>query len=361
LSCKPKKENSAVQITSDSLKISVDFFNAKFNSSNTTAGSFFQGYSMTNNEFMLFDLKNRTETARFKSPISLRDTAIGRIIQFYIHNTDSIFLLTENKVLLVDTSGKIKFNIDVSEPLKDLDDGEVFVFDYSNFFPIYFDSQKRELLMHVMCNCDLIDPEYFTKRLEIKVSLDKKEVTFLNYSFPSRYREQSYGQSVFPFRIVNNEYSIVSFQSDDSLYVFNRNTNGLKKYYGRSEFQKSDFIPFDTSYNGDIERYKEHVTVNPTYERIIYDKYKNQYYRFLLKELPLKGEDGVYSNLLDKDLVIMVFDKDFNIIKEDNVGPTYLWYYAFVTPQGLYIQKKEKYLPKNSSTEYAYFSVFNWN
>ncbi len=57
----------------------------------------------------------------------------------------------------------------------------------------------------------------------------------------------------------------------------------------------------------------------------------------------------------------MVLNKDFKIIQERNIGSSYLWYYSFVTPKGLYIQKKLETLPPNANPKYAYFSVFSWN
>src|SRR6266487_5198360 len=74
----------------------------------------------------------------------------------------------------------------------------------------------------------------------------------LNYHFPERYHGAFYGQNVFPFRTVNGPFHIISFESDDSLYVFNNSLNSLKKYPCRSRYQRMDFISFDTSfYNSD--------------------------------------------------------------------------------------------------------------
>ncbi|HEY2720842.1 MAG TPA: DUF4221 family protein [Chitinophagaceae bacterium] len=362
-SCKTKKQETGITIQQDSLKIENGFLNKKFNVITVSGTSYFQGYNTSNNELLLFNLNEKIPEFKIKLAINFTDTTVGSLIQFYIYNPDTIFLLTENHILIVDTAGKVKYDKNIGSFLKDMGEEDVFPFDYGNYFPLYFDSRNRDLLMHLMCNCDFFNPSYFTKKIEAKLSLASGKITTFDYHFPERYKHNFYGQNIFPFRIVNGPLNIVSFESDDSLYVFNRETNSLKKYKSRSRYQETNFISFDTSFynnNNRIDRLTEHITVSPIYEKILFDPYRNLYYRFFLREMSLKNEKGIYNNPLNKDLVIMVLDKNFNIIQENNIGSSYLWYYSFVTPKGLYIQKKSYNLPQNSNPNYAYFSVFTW-
>jgi len=361
LSCQQVKTDFKFTVFQDSLSIETGFFSKYFNVSNDAGYSLFQGYNPSTNELLLWNLDTKRDKLRKKLNISFNDTAVAGLIQFYVHNLDSIFLLTENWLLITDTTGVVKYKKQTSLPLKDADGGEVYLMDVSNQFPLYFDASKKELYLHIMCNCGLEDPGFYTKRVEAKLHLANGQVTILNYHFPESYRLAFYGQNVFPFRVVNGPLHITSFESDDSLYVFNRNNNSIKKYPCRSRYQKIDFISFDSSfYNSDnrIDRLSEHMTVSPAYKKILFDPYRNLYYRFFLREIPLKDEKGIYNNLLKKDIIIMVLDNNFNIIEERNIGSSYMPYYSFVTRKGLYVGTAPK---KNANPKYAYFSIFSWN
>ncbi len=361
LSCKHVKRDFKFAESQDSLPIEAGFFSKYFNVTNNSGYSQFQGYNPFTNELLLWNLDKKKEQLRMKLNISFSDTAIGGLFQFYVHNPDSIFLLTENWLLITDAAGVIKYKKYTGNPLKDADGGEVYLMDVSNQFPLFFDASKQDLYLHIMCNCGLEDPTYSTKRVEAKLHLANGEVTILNYHFPERYHGAFYGQNVFPFRTVNGPFHIISFESDDSLYVFNNSLNSLKKYPCRSRYQRIDFIPFDTSfYNSDnrVDRFNEHMTVSPEYKKILFDPYRNLYYRFFLREMPLKDEKGIYNNPLKKDVIIMVLDNNFSIIEEKNIGSSYLPYYSFVTRKGLYVGTTP---PKNVNSKYAYFSVFSWN
>ena len=57
----------------------------------------------------------------------------------------------------------------------------------------------------------------------------------------------------------------------------------------------------------------------------------------------------------------MVFDENFKLITEKNIGNSYLWYYSFVSPKGLYIRKAIFDKKTRQNQEYDHFSVFSFN
>jgi hypothetical protein len=96
---------------------------------------------------------------------------------------------------------------------------------------------------------------------------------------------------------------------------------------------KKYLLTFDTSYKEDIERLKEHLIQTPVYQKILFDKYKNLYYRFFWNSQSLISRSGQYHGIFDRDLILMVFDENFKLITEKNIGNSYLWYYSFVSPK----------------------------
>lgn len=361
VSCNYERSFNIVQLTEDSLLIDKSLFNGKFRVKSISGGSYFQGYNKERNEIFLIELDSSKTIFKVKPDINFADSIAGRLVQFDIYKVDSIFIVTENNIFIVNEVGKIIYDKNLSIPMKDKDGVEIVFWDNDNQFPLQYNSEKSELLLRTICNCSYMLPEYFHRKIEAKLSLKDDKIDLVNYTFPETHRKFSYGQAVFPFREVRGDLSIVSFQSDDSLYVFDRMTGEQKKYYCRSRYQKSDFIPFDTLYRDDLERVKEHLTVSPLYQKIMFDRFKNIYYRLLLREQSLKDEKGVYASIFSKDLIVMVLDKDFKVVAERNIGNSYSWFYSFVTEKGLYIRRNNSSRPVRSNNKYEYFTIFSWN
>lgn len=361
VSCKSGEEAHHLVVSADSLSIPSAFVNKKFNLQQRGNKSIFQGYAPSTGEFLLFDLDQKKILFKKKIPVDFKNECTGPMIQFYIHSPDSILIVSESRIFMIDSTGDELYSLSEENFQKKAKDNTIRIFDYGNYFPVYYDPSKSEILARTMCNCYFMDSGYFSKKIEARISLKTDSIVQSGYGFPERYNRFSYGQSVFPFRIVNGDKSILSFESDDSVYVYDRTQDSLKSYYGKSRFQEKDFVGFDTSNKGDLEKYKEHLVINPTYKKILYDPYKKIYYRFFLKEQPLRDENGIFSDVMEKSVILMIMDETFDVIHEENIGTEYLWYYSFVTKKGLYIQKKDRNDNQSSSGKAAaQYTVFNW-
>jgi len=75
------------------------------------------------------------------------------------------------------------------------------------------------------------------------------------------------------------------------------------------------------------------------YESIIYDHYRNIYYRFAYPTLNVNSEQKLSDlRFASNEFVIMVLDENLNIITERYFeGGTYLPNNIFITEEGLYI------------------------
>lgn len=251
--------------------------------------------------------------------------------------------------------------MDLSTPIRNDQGQEILFWDNDNQFPLHYLSQTKELIVKTICNCSFSDKEYFQVRLEAVINLETGDVNQLDYSFPQNHREHSYGQSVFPYRVIRDSLHIISFQSNDSLFVYNRNSNRLIRYFGKSRYQSADFIPFDTSYKEDLERMREYLVVSPIYQKLLYDPYKKLYYRFFVEEQPLMNDSGVINSIFTKDVILMVFNEDFEIIGEKNIGTSYSCFFSFVTPRGLYIRKYDTRSSSDQNPRNEKFTIFSWN
>ena len=68
----------------------------------------------------------------------------------------------------------------------------------------------------------------------------------------------------------------------------------------------------------------------------MYDPYRSLYYRVYVEELAEKNEKGEYNDFSDKVYVIMVLDKNLQVIAERRI-PKIFPYLTFVKNDGLYL------------------------
>lgn len=359
-SCRNRSETGNWLVKEDSLAIPLSLWNATFNVKADAKGRpLFQSYNREQNDIILIDLDSNKKILTIKPAIDYKKA--GRFVQFDVYKADSIFIVTEDNVFIVNALGDIIYQKKVSPPLKDERGEEIVLWDHNNQFPLFYNSKSKELLIRTTCNCWFMEPNYFKHKIEGWLNLETGSIRQSDYSFPANhYTAHSYAQSVFPYRVFRDSLSIVSFQSQDSLYVYNHNLQKLKSYAGKSRYQSIDFISFDTANSNDMERVKEYLIVNPIYQKLLYDPYRNVYYRFFAKEQSLKGENGTYNTIFSKELILMVFDSNFKIIDEKNIGNGYAWFFSFVTPKGLYVRKYDAQKQKENNNNYEKFTVFTW-
>jgi len=161
--------------------------------------------------------------------------------------------------------------------------------------------------------------------------------------FPEVYRDYTWGSNltfqVAYFCIGEGGKIIASFPSSHDLVVFDPATQEESSFYaGSSSIDRIQ--PFAWKRGVPIPDSKEwrHFVKTPTYEGILYDKYRNVYYRFA--RLPWTDwESGMIGN--KKPTIVIVLDHDFNHIGETALPQDATWWYpfnSFVTTAGINIQ-----------------------
>jgi hypothetical protein len=159
--------------------------------------------------------------------------------------------------------------------------------------------------------------------------------------------------------LVKNQFWVHSFPLLDSLDIFDIEYNFLYKKYAKSKFfDKFISVPINTP----VQQYNKYITSESSYGRIIYDAYRNIYYRFVLVGRPVNdAEIEGFNSSRKNQFSIIVLDKDFIIIDEVLFpGGIYNQYAAFVGKLGLYLPKtNENY--EELSEDYITYDIFNFN
>ena len=132
------------------------------------------------------------------------------------------------------------------------------------------------------------------------------------------------------------ERLVCSLTGYDSIMV----TDDLKQvrwYNGKSRYLKS-MRP--KVYEADGFDWLREATENPAYHNIMYDKYRDVYYRIVELPYELKQNESPFDTPKGREFSIIVFDKDFNIIGETKFpGNKYFYKMSFVGRDGLYISE----------------------
>ena len=337
-------DNIRYEVTSDTLSLDKRDVLSLFSVWDNDSGeqNYFLLYRPKYNEISIVDLTKKFEITSFKVPkYEEPDSVIGKLVSFYYYNRDSIFLLHEYQLSIIDTSQHIKFKKIINNPYSD-DWPPIIYGNFGRVFPICFDAEKKQLLIRQHCGECGNDTSFF--RTNVAAVYDFKRDTFmdLNVPFPEKYKTNYYGDAMHVFREIKGDSLIFTFNADPYVTIFNKNNAQITKVYLKSKFQKKEIKPLDKKYMPDINKRVEHLAVSPLYMKLIYDKYKKLFYRFFLREQKLKNANDIYNTFGDKELVIMVLDSNLKLIFEFNLGKGYLWHYSFVDKNGLHVLKDKR-------------------
>jgi hypothetical protein len=154
------------------------------------------------------------------------------------------------------------------------------------------------------------------RRVCLLYDVEKQSYVYcINY--PEQYARYNWAGG-FTYRIpyfdTDGESVIVSFSADHYLTVYSLQTNEEKRYYaGSASIRGIRSYPQSKSLPIEEKRAKEWYMNNPSYQNVLYDKYRQRYYR--LARLPVEryvqGESGN-----KKPTVVVVLDADFRYLGE---------------------------------------------
>jgi hypothetical protein len=139
------------------------------------------------------------------------------------------------------------------------------------------------------------------------------------------------------------ERLVCSLTGYDSIMV----TDDLKQvrwYNGKSRYLKS---VRPRVYEADGFDWLKKSKGGIKYHNIMYDKYRNVYYRIAEFPYEFKPNESAFDDPKGREFSIIIFDKDLNIIGETKFpGNKYLYKMSFVGRDGLYISENNEANPE---------------
>lgn len=296
------------------------------------------------NLFEVFDLKT------FEKLIS-KEVFFSDIIDYDIHNFDTIYLLRKKNIItLSDTSFNSIKDFKINSNSKYYKNNYHLFAAFSSPFVVKNDIAYVIHLTTLPIMSKNEFQESQKNKNEIHILL-KDSMRIIGYAgnMPNDYQKKLFNDKI-PFRTFKNNIKIYSFCYSDSVRLSNNQTFELK----------SNYFDIKSEFNFELraelnETMRFHVE-NPAYNLLLYDKYKNQYYRVCKHSINYENRDGTINFIDDSPWSLIVADSNFNIKKEILFPPSYSRHDIFVTPAGVLVKKFNSYKYENKKIEFDIFS-----
>lgn len=265
----------------------------------------------------------------------------------FIAGIDSLYIFSfpQYELMHTDSRGHIKWkhNFKIGDDLKTWTINP----EFSHNAPVIINDNK----LYMGCWGLGEYPDFVKSRYDRPVIIEydfntKKREYFSGY--PQVYVDNNMGSfQNYPINTTFNPEKkeiVIAFRASCQVAIFNLDTKSENLVNIKSAYFDTIPLPHpdkDRHYNSQGESFRHYIE-KPVFDGIIYDRYRKVYYRFVLHGVTnpdmKKGAKAFY----DKEISIIVTDKDFQIIGET---PKFSGHYspqAFVTKEGLHILKLDK-------------------
>ena len=345
-----KKSTIDIEIVKNALVVPIDN-----KTSNISRG--LQAYSDHKNEFLfninwgqnslqLYDIATGDLIKRifFQSE---GDRAVGRIFGFHVHNLDSIFLFNQqsSEIVIIDTANTIKSRIEYNPPKG-----------YSNAFVhnAYFISHpflkgnKLIVKTHLQGNYQkMTDEELEQKPISYSICLENGEVELLPQKYPEDYLNK--GLKFYEYSMAGNAGKIVfSLFGDHRLFYSSTNDGDeLQVKEVKSKYVADELPLFPI--NGAREETYKYLFASDHYESLLYDQYRNIYYRFAFPQQETENMEELNQlREAPKSFSVMILDENLDVIDEVLFDESkHIPNNVFIGRKGLYISTSHPNNPDN--------------
>lgn len=266
--------------------------------------------------------------------------ATGRIYGFEILNRDSILVLSQKRLLyLVNRNGGIVSQYDYLNV--DAGIGILYRFSATNQ-PLIRSGQGIIGYKGTVGDWSAMTQQKLNAfDIEMYIDLKTGETELVEMKYPRDYLNG--GPKILETsRVFDGRRFVYSFSMDPHLYV-TEDFESIRKVSARSKFE----VPFESlPPNIDVLSYQRYQLNNFFYRSIIYDQYRQLFYRIC--DHPIDNVDLDESLLLQNrpSQSIIVLDKNLEIVKEIELPRNkYKADNNFVSPEGLFISENSELNP----------------
>jgi hypothetical protein len=301
---------------------------------------YISAYNYLYNKIDIFDLKNR---AFSKSVILDHEgpNAIRHLLAHYLINSDSILLICQNNILIIDYQGTIINDIPINN--RALGNNHKDSFDFTKYslsaMGNYFDPEYNEgkiFLFKEQRTKTPYKPDFFAEDFMVMFDLNQNAIREIPIGYPEELKlaENIFEYLWYPLIQNTNSKIIYSFLYTPILFEFNRENNNIIFTKNREVLPPAaQAIPTQL-----LERPELYASIEPMYFKMHYDS-KNEVYWRLYYARKKENETNRVLNLL-------MYDKNLSAIYDKPVenGERLFPAQAFFADGKFYIPIKGEYM-----------------
>lgn len=341
VSCKDssnkKKAVYALEKTRDSLSFPLDantksFILALFPYTDANGKEYLTFQNQGQNEILFYDMNSGKLDFKVK-PAYEGPNGVGEVLGYYVHNLDSIFLtiMGQTEIVLIDRNAIVKDKIQYGKA----DDGTPL----SQFYSVSSTYQPIIFIGNTMYIISGANRWAEKNPVSAVIDLDTKSMHVLPFSYPifpgADNKAKRAGVEESFSRFFDGEYFVYSFHYKENIYITSPVHDSVRQVKIKSKY--IDKVKLLDDY-GNLT-FKD-MCENPNYGNLIFDKYREVYYRIAYPQTEIE-KDVKAMELLEygrKNFSIIILDKDFTVIGE-TLFPDYTYnsQIMFIRKDGLYI------------------------
>ncbi|MDQ3108874.1 MAG: DUF4221 domain-containing protein [Bacteroidota bacterium] len=157
--------------------------------------------------------------------------------------------------------------------------------------------------------------------------------------WPAEYKSGASFRDFYPQRCINRKKEIVyGFAASDSIYVL-KNGKLISKHNCKSKYMTERHTYPDDSL-GHFFFLEKYSITEPVYVNLIYDPYRNFYYRIVHHAIPFENKNGFTVNTFsDKVWSLMLLNEDFEVLNEISFDPHQHLPAVFPTTEGVLVKR----------------------
>ncbi len=331
-----KKIEIQYQLEKDSVTIQIDSITLDYYSVfsiNSKQNTLF-GYNRKTHNIDILDLFHNNINRHIGLEKSGPNGIVREVKGLYYHNDDSLFVYDLYTLYIINSKGTIINKFELKDYFSNNNYFE-FICDI-NFRLKYFDDTKEIFFENLYPTERIL--EHLTSPIISVFNINTKEGSILPITF-SDFFIKTKGRVGYlrwmNFESSKNDSLFFSSQFDDELIIYNR------KFKKVSKIQLGNGSNKETTslINGSDGVRWEHHAINNTHRfGLIYDKWRNLYYRFIWEGIEVHRSDKLFNTMMDKPLNLEVYNANLQLLTTLKL-PNHLYRINtwFVQKEGLFV------------------------
>lgn len=354
----PKYSAHTVILDTSYISIPIDSNSQLFEykvSSSTDEG-IFCGYNHKMQSLDLYDLREQKKISQIKIENADRNNEV--FTSCFILNTDSIFLMSLNRIILVGQDGKIKKSIKINSASEDSFFDDNYFIEYDRTKNFSFNKANKKLYITSLNAKGMDRLGSYQKSPVVEMNFSSK-VFFNNLpiSWSKLYQTDLYGFLTTSYLSLDNNDLIIGYPAEPNIYVYNLISKKLIMYGGYPSYLNPDSLiakPLKEDYKYNDDKKLLHYFENIRYGKLITNRKSNYIFRTI--NMALSGEDKELHRFESRKKKLVIYNRKFEII-----GSVDLDGYRYVEEAAFLVDKKGLVIPAPRKINELRFKVFNFN